>query len=71
MSKTPSYWNKAKKYLSNKDKVMSKLIKNYQSPSEIVLISRKDIFFSLFHCISVNPKFLIFLGILAKKYSPT
>ena len=26
---------------------MSKLIKNYQSPSEIVLISRKDIFFSL------------------------
>ena len=26
---------------------MSKLIKNYKSPSEIVLISRKDIFFSL------------------------
>ena len=47
MTKVPKYWNKAKKYLSNKDKVMSKLIKNYQSPSEIVLISRKDIFFSL------------------------
>ena len=45
MTKVPKYWNKAKKYLSKKDKVMSKLIKNYQSPSEIVLISRKDIFF--------------------------
>ena len=26
---------------------MLKLIKNYQSPSEIILMSRKDIFFSL------------------------
>ena len=47
MTKVPKYWNKAKKFLSKKDKTMSKLIKNYQSPSEIVLISRKDIFFSL------------------------
>ena len=47
MSKAPSYWNKAKKYLSKKDKIMSKLIKNYQSPSETILTSRKDIFFSL------------------------
>jgi DNA-3-methyladenine glycosylase II len=47
MTKIPKYWNKAKKYLSNKDKVMSKLIKKYQSPSEIILTSRKDIFFSL------------------------
>ena len=47
MTKVPKYWNKAKKFLSKKDKIMSKLIKNYQSPSEIVLISRKDIFFSL------------------------
>ena len=29
MSKTPSYWNKAKKYLSKKDKTMSFLIKKY------------------------------------------
>ena len=47
MSKTPLYWNKAKKYLSKKDKVISKLIRNYQSPSETILTSRKDIFFSL------------------------
>ena len=47
MSKTPSYWNKAKKYLSKKDKVMFNLIKKYKSPSEPVLTSRKDVFFSL------------------------
>ena len=47
MSKTPEYWNTAKKYLSNKDKVMSSLIKRYKSPSEAVLTTRKDIFFSL------------------------
>jgi len=47
MSKTPSYWNKAKKYLSQKDKTMSSLIKKYKSPSETVLTSRKDVFFSL------------------------
>ena len=47
MTKAPKYWNKAKKILSKKDKVMSKLIKSYQSPSEIILKSRKDIFFSL------------------------
>tara|TARA_Y100001970_G_C14098347_1_gene784010 strand:- start:430 stop:1065 length:636 start_codon:yes stop_codon:yes gene_type:complete len=47
MTKVPKYWNKAKKYLSKKDKIMSKLIKNYKSPSEIILTSRKDIFFSL------------------------
>ena len=47
MSKKPKYWNTAKKYLSNKDKVMSSLISKYKSPSEAVLTSRKDIFFSL------------------------
>ena len=47
MSKTPLYWNKAKKYLSKKDKIMSSLIKKYKSPSETVLTSRKDVFFSL------------------------
>jgi DNA-3-methyladenine glycosylase II len=47
MANTPKYWNKAKKYLSKKDKIMSKLIKKYKSPSEIILTSRKDIFFSL------------------------
>ena len=47
MTKFPKYWNTAKRYLSKKDKVMSRLIKNYQSPSEIILTSRRDIFFSL------------------------
>ena len=47
MSKTPKYWNIAKNYLSKKDKVMSSLIKKYKSPSEAVLTTRKDIFFSL------------------------
>ena len=47
MSKKPSYWNKAKKYLSKKDKVMYLLIKKYRSPSETVLTTRKDVFYSL------------------------
>ena len=47
MSKIPKYWDKAKKYLSKKDKVMAALIQKYKSPSETVLTSRKDIFFSL------------------------
>ena len=47
MTNVPKYWNKAKKYLSQKDKVMAKLIKRYQSPTETILTSRRDIFFSL------------------------
>jgi DNA-3-methyladenine glycosylase II len=47
MSKIPPYWNTAKKYLSKKDKIMSSLIKRYESPSETVLTSRKNIFYSL------------------------
>ena len=47
MTKVPKYWNTAKRYLSKKDKVISKLIKSYKSPSETILTSRKDIFFSL------------------------
>jgi len=47
MIKAPKYWNTAKKYLSKRDKVMSKLIRNYQGPSETILTSRRDIFFSL------------------------
>ena len=44
MSKSPAYWNKAKKILAKKDKVMAKLILNYKDGS---LISRNDVFFSL------------------------
>ena len=47
MSKIPKYWNTAKKFLSKKDRTMSSLIKKYKSPSETVLISRKNIFYSL------------------------
>ena len=47
MTKVPKYWTKAKKYLSRKDKILSKLIKSYESPSETILTSRRDIFFSL------------------------
>ncbi len=44
MSKKPLYWNKAKKVLSKKDKVMKKLIVQYKDGS---LTTRNDIFFSL------------------------
>jgi len=47
MTKVPKYWTSAKKYLSRKDKTISKLIMNYKSPSEKILTTRKDIFFSL------------------------
>ena len=47
MSNTPAYWNTAKKYLSKKDKVMSSLINKYKSPSEKILTTRKDVFFSI------------------------
>ena len=47
MTKVPKYWNKAKIYLSKKDKTISRLIKLYKRPSETILTSRRDIFFSL------------------------
>ena len=47
MTKKPKYWSTAKNYLSKKDKIMKKLIKSYKSPSEIILTSRKDVFYSL------------------------
>ena len=47
MNNMPKYWKIAKKHLSNKDKVMKLLIKKYSSPSETILATRKDIFYSL------------------------
>ena len=44
MNKIPPYWNKAKKNLMKKDKVMKDLIKKY---SDKILTTRKDVFFSL------------------------
>ena len=44
MSKQPLYWNKAKRYLSKKDRTMKLLINKY---SDANLTTRKDVFFSL------------------------
>ena len=44
MTKTPKYWNRAKSYLSKKDKVMKILIKKFRDKT---LTTRKDVFFSL------------------------
>jgi DNA-3-methyladenine glycosylase II len=44
MNKYPKYWNKGKKYLSKKDRVMKILIEKYKHKT---LTTRKDIFFSL------------------------
>ena len=44
MKKPPIYWNKAKKILTKKDKVMAKLILNYKDGH---LITRNDVFYSL------------------------
>ena len=47
MTKVPKNWNKHKRHISKKDKIMGKLIEIYQSPNETILTSRRDIFFSL------------------------
>ena len=44
MNSKPKYWNKAKRVLSKKDKVMKKLINTYKDKS---LVTRNDIFYSL------------------------
>ena len=44
MKKPPMYWNKAKAYLKKKDKVLGRLIENYQVG---YLVTRNDVFFSL------------------------
>ena len=44
MKKAPIYWNKAKIYLSKKDKVIKHLINNFKDGH---LITRNDVFFSL------------------------
>ena len=44
MINKPKYWNKAKRILSQRDKIMRKLIHNYKDRS---LVTRNDIFFSL------------------------
>ena len=44
MNSKPEYWNKAKRVLSRKDKVMKKLTNTYKDKS---LVTRNDIFYSL------------------------
>ena len=78
MTRAPKYWNKAKKYLSKKDRIISKLINDYKSSSETILISRKDIFFSLCKSIigqqisvaAANSVFLRFKKKCKKKINP-
>ena len=43
MKRPPTYWNKGKKYLARKDRVMAKLFKSYKGH----LITRNDFFFSI------------------------
>ena len=42
MSKAPTYWKKARTYLSKKDSIMRSLIKKYKDNN---LTTRKDVFF--------------------------
>ena len=44
MTKPPKYWTRAKKILSQRDKVMAKLILIYKDGT---LVTRNDVFFSL------------------------
>ena len=44
MRKKPTYWNKAKRVLAKKDKIMKKLIFKYKDGH---LITRNDVFYSL------------------------
>ena len=78
MTKVPKYWNKAKRHISRKDKIMSKLIRKYKSPSEKILTTRRDIFFSLCKSIigqqisvkAANSVFLKFKKICNNKINP-
>ena len=75
MSKPPAYWNKAKKVLSKKDKVMAKLILTYKDGT---LVTRNDVFFSLCKSIigqqisvaAANSVFLKFEKKCNKKINP-
>ena len=75
MSKSPSYWNKARRYLSSKDRVMKTLIEKYSDAS---LTTRKNIFLSLCKSIigqqisvaAANSVFLKFKKKCKNKISP-
>ena len=75
MSKPPSYWNKARRYLSSKDRVMKTLIEKYSDAS---LTTRKNIFLSLCKSIigqqisvaAANSVFLKFKKKCKNKISP-
>ena len=75
MSKPPSYWNKARRYLSSKDIVMKTLIEKYSDAS---LTTRKNIFLSLCKSIigqqisvaAANSVFLKFKKKCKNKISP-
>ena len=75
MKKSPPYWNKAKIYLTKKDKVIKYLIKKY---SKTHLVTRNDVFFSLCKSIigqqisvaAANSVFLKFKKTCKEKINP-
>ena len=75
MTKAPTYWNKAKKYLSKRDKVLKNLI----IKNEGHLITRNDVFFSLCKSIigqqisiaAASSVFLKFKKICKNRIKPT
>ena len=75
MTKAPNYWNKAKKYLSKRDKVLKNLI----IKNEGHLITRNDVFFSLCKSIigqqistaAASSVFLKFKKICKNRIKPT
>ena len=75
MKKSPPYWNKAKIYLSKKDKIIKYLIKKY---SKTHLVTRNDVFFSLCKSIigqqisvaAANSVFLKFKKTCKEKINP-
>ena len=66
MSNKPKYWNRAKRILSKKDKVMRKLINNYKDKS---LVTRNDVFYSL--CKSITGQQLSIFFSAPYQLSPT
>ena len=73
--KPPNYWNKGKKYLAKRDKVMARLIKSHKGH----LTTRNDVFFSLCKSIigqqisvaAASSIFLRFNKVCKKKIKPS
>ena len=67
MKYPPSYWQKGKRYLAKKDKVMVKLIKSYKGH----LSTRNDVFFSLCKSIIGQQISVVAAGSIFLKFKKT